>query len=389
MGARRDEEGFTLIELVVALSVLAVAIAATATVFYAGIRTGSTDTHRVNGVALATKQTDQLRSVAYDDLGLITGTSPANDAACDTGDPVVVVANPAVAASDPPLTIANIAYGVARCVQWVADSSGLGQYKRTTVVVTWSDDTGAHAVRQDSIAYPGGLGPAGSTTTTTAAACVGSPLAATNLNAASASPLAAHLTWTTPNGSPLPIDSWIVEYSADGFATTNTATDDLVASDPNGSNAFLVGGLAPNTSYAFRVIGVGPAACRLQSPAAQASLGTGTGASVAGCVALLVSISPSVVQRDAGAPTVPAQSVAVTVNTNGHCSALMASYAPSADTTGSVSLSQSGPVWSGAIPAAGATDAWDLGAHAITITQAGVTVASGDLCVVNAGVTAC
>jgi len=379
--SRRDEAGFTLIELVVALSVLAVAIAATATVFYAGIRTGSTDTHRVNGVALATRESDQLRLVAYDRLGLVSGTSASNDPACASGSPVVIVDNPAVTATDPPATTANIAYTVQRCVQWVGDSNNptAQSYKRTTVVVSWSDVTGSHTVRQDSIAYPGGLGPAGTTSTTEAPSCTGTPLAANNLTASSASPLAARLTWTTPNGSPTPIESWIVQYSTDGFTTTNTATDDLPSSP---SNTFVVGGLSSNTAYSFRVIAVGPASCQpvAQSSAAQTSLTTGTGTAVAGCVALLVSISPSVAQRGSGAPS-------ITVNTNGHCSALTATYAPNADTTGSVALSPGGPVWSGALP--GATDAWDLGEHTITVTQSGVTVASADLCVVNAGVTSC
>lgn len=389
----REEEGFTLIELVVALSVLAVAVAATATVFYAGIRTGSADTHRVNGVALASRMSDQLRLVAYDRLGMADGTSSSNDPVCDSASPIVIVANPAVAASDPPASTANVTYTVQRCVQWVADSHPWSSqsYKRTTVVVSWSDVTGSHTVRQDSIAYPGGLGPAGTTTTTTAPSCTGSPLPAAVVVPSSASPLAARLTWVTPLGSPVPIESWIVQYSTDGFTTTNTATDDLATAPPNGFNTFVVGGLSSSTAYAFRVIAVGPAACAPvpRSTAAQTSLTTGTGTAVAGCVALLVSVSPTVAQRDPGTSSLAPQSVRVTVNTNGNCSGLVATYAPNAGATGSVTLSSNGAVWSGTVPAALATDAWDLGQHTISITQAGVAMASADLCVVNAGVTAC
>jgi prepilin-type N-terminal cleavage/methylation domain-containing protein len=387
------EAGFTLIELVVALAVLAVAVAATTSVFYAGFRTGKIDVDRVNAVALASRQSQLIRLVAYPQLGLPVGTTTTSDPACDSNPAIVTVSPATVVPVDPPATIAAVAYSVSRCVQWAADSKPFGaqSYKRTTIVVTWSDQGGSHAVRQDSIAYPGGLGPAAATTTTTAPAC-GAPLPATDLTATQSSPTAALLAWTTQTGSPTPISSWIVQYSTDGFVTTNTLSDSVLSAGPGQSNKFIVGGLSPSvTTYRFQVIAVGPAACSSpQSAAYQSGFASAAGAPALSCVAQLVTLTPAVAPRQSGFSTLAPQSVTVTVNTNGNCSALSAQYSPSAGVTGSVPLSAAtGGVWTATLPAPLATDAWDLGLHQITILQAATNVATADLCVVNQGVAAC
>ncbi|HEY2430263.1 MAG TPA: prepilin-type N-terminal cleavage/methylation domain-containing protein, partial [Acidimicrobiales bacterium] len=57
-----DEQGFTLLELVIALLVLSVAIAGLVGVLDTAFKTTAVDGHRVNATALATRELERLRA---------------------------------------------------------------------------------------------------------------------------------------------------------------------------------------------------------------------------------------------------------------------------------------------------------------------------------------
>jgi hypothetical protein len=388
----RTEEGFTLIELVMAVTVLALAIFGLAAVFGASIRTGAVDVHRTNGVALATQWTERLRAVPYERLGLADGdTSPA----CDSGASVVVVDQPGVTAADVlPTTVGGIAFTVGRCVTWMTDSNSVATeaYKRTTVVVSWTDEAGPHQVRQDAAAYPGGLGPAASTSTTAAASCAGPPSPAAAVGVVLPTPVTAQLDWSTPAGSPSPIGAWLVEYSADGWTTSNVVTDGLSAAPPGQSNRATVGGLGSQTAYTFRVVALPVTACAVSdSDPADVSVTTGAETGVPSCAVGLATASPPVVARDPGSADLGPLALTVAVASNGNCSALTVTYQATAATgPETATLGQvSGDHWQAQLPAIGAPEAWDLGLHTLTITDGGVPVAEVTACVVNSGATAC
>src|SRR5688500_584496 len=63
------DEGFTIIEVVASLGIIAVAFAALTTVFWAGLRTAGVSSVRSRGVAVATKETEAIRAVPYDEIG--------------------------------------------------------------------------------------------------------------------------------------------------------------------------------------------------------------------------------------------------------------------------------------------------------------------------------
>ena len=65
----RDEEGFTLIEMMVSLTMFAILSTALAGVFYASLRTDSSTTQRSKATALATKETEALKAIPYDTVG--------------------------------------------------------------------------------------------------------------------------------------------------------------------------------------------------------------------------------------------------------------------------------------------------------------------------------
>src|SRR5207244_5807666 len=121
-----------------------------------------------------------------------------------------------------PVSQGGVNYSVARHIVWVsahdASTTYASAYKRLTVVVSWSDQAGAHQVRQDSLLYPGGLGQyQGSTTTaSTTTTAVLFPSAPTlNAITALADPAGEtqiHLTWTQP-ATGAAVTSYSIEYS--------------------------------------------------------------------------------------------------------------------------------------------------------------------------------
>jgi hypothetical protein len=386
----RTDEGFTLIELVMAVTVLALAIFGLAAVFGASIRTGAVDVHRTNAVALATQWSERLRAVPYEHLGLADGDTSS---ACDNGASIVVVDQPGVTVADAlPTIMGGVAFTVDRCVVWTSDSNLVATtaYKRSTVTVSWTDEAGPHLVRQDAAAYPGGLGPATSTSTTLVT-CGGPPDPAASVGVSLPTPVTAELDWSTPAGSPTPIDAWLVEYSADGWVTTNVVTDRLIAAPAGTSNEDTVGGLASNTNYAFRVVALPSPACPVGgSSPTEATVTTGTDSGGGpSCAAGLATVSPPVVARDLGSSDIGSLALTVAVAGNGHCSALVVAYQATAATgVETTSLSKiTGDHWQAQVPAS--TEVWDLGLHTLTISEGGVPVAQVTVCVVNAGATAC
>ena len=122
------------------------------------------------------------------------------------------------------ITQGGVNFSVTRQIVWVgaqdASTTYASAYKRLTVIVSWSDQAGAHTAREDSLLYPGGLGkyqgamggPA-STTTTTAVLNPSAPV----LNAITGLPDPAGetqvpLSWSQPAFG-APITSYSVEYS--------------------------------------------------------------------------------------------------------------------------------------------------------------------------------
>ena len=66
---RSGEEGFTIVEMMVALSLLAVAMVALSGVFFGGLKAASATSNRTAAVALATRETEAIRAVPYDEIG--------------------------------------------------------------------------------------------------------------------------------------------------------------------------------------------------------------------------------------------------------------------------------------------------------------------------------
>jgi len=162
-----------------------------------------------------------------------------------------------------PVRQGGVSYTVARHVVWIdahdASTTYTQAYKRLTVIVTWSDQAGAHIVRQDSLLYPGGqgqfhgaMGGTTSTTTTTVVVTPTSPvLAAITGLAAPAGETQIPLSWTQPGTGPA-ITSYSIIYStSSSFPAGNIS---LVTGLAPSINSYTVASLSANTTYYFEII---------------------------------------------------------------------------------------------------------------------------------------
>jgi hypothetical protein len=124
--------------------------------------------------------------------------------------------------------------------------------------VKWRDQAGSHVVRQDSLLYPGGLGPyggAGPVVTTTTVPTVFAPstpvLADITPLPSPADQTQAKLMWTQPPGGGV-VTSYSVEYSPDPtFPAGNFTVINGLASSVT---TFTVTGLDPDRTYYFQII---------------------------------------------------------------------------------------------------------------------------------------
>jgi prepilin-type N-terminal cleavage/methylation domain-containing protein len=273
---KRGQEGFTLLEMIVAVLILAVAFTALAGVLTSGIRTADASTHRAEGFTIATRVIEGMHAVPYSLLGFYADQSPA---AWGTNTTVILGSCSTACGITPLLkpagtdTEAGITYTVQRYIYWEgatavsppaasapATTTDSQAYKGVTVTVTWTDRVGSHTVEQDSIIYPGGLGtytgPGGqatTTTSTTAATLPGAPgtptLWPTQPAASSASDGQEIDVSVPPTGSGGTPQAYYLQYSTDPTFTTGVGQVDYPVT-PN--TQIQVQGLAASTTYYFR-----------------------------------------------------------------------------------------------------------------------------------------
>src|SRR3954469_6851687 len=172
---KTSEDGFTIVELVVAIVVLAVVMAPLAQVFWSAMRTAGVASHRTDGSSIASREIEGMRAVPYAQVGFYSdqpgvtstfegyttvslgATSPATGLTPQiqpqTPDPSAgssFAPDPNPANADA-IVQGNVNFAVQRYVVWFdaqdASSTYVKAYKRLTVLVSWSDQAGAHHVR--------------------------------------------------------------------------------------------------------------------------------------------------------------------------------------------------------------------------------------------------
>lgn len=156
--AAKNEGGFTMMEMVVAISVLAVVVLAVSGVIGSGLRALAAAKARARANEMATQGIEDLQRLSFNNLGLCApppGTPPAGletNVDLDCSGAGITFAHPCGATGLVPATTYtctdnNVTYSVKRYVAWV---DALQTTKRLAVFVEWTDLAGNHRVSQQS-----------------------------------------------------------------------------------------------------------------------------------------------------------------------------------------------------------------------------------------------
>lgn len=262
------EQGFTLVELMVAMLLMAIVLATVGPALYGSLAATSSSKERSVATGLAVAANEQIRSLPYYDVAYQTLPS-----FCSTTNAVKVTTGSTpldtMYSSQSSKTVGSETYQLERCVYWV-DATGnngtgttdTGAYKQSVVTVTWSDRQGSHSITQYSDIYPGGEGPYTTTDNNfppqTAPASSGTqPSPPINVTATTPSGSGGNksitVSWSKPATAPTP-DSYIVEYNTSGVFT---GANPLYATSPvRTTTSWAASSLTPGTNYYFQVISI-------------------------------------------------------------------------------------------------------------------------------------
>ena len=141
------ERGLSLVEVLVATTLLAIGIVGASSLLAVSSRTVSTADHRAQATRLAVSEMETIRAYPYGDVAV--NSSPR-------GSLALVVANPFI--EKEAIGINGTEYVVVREISWGSIGSGrtlnTQAYKVITISVYWRDASGDHEIHHESGWYP-------------------------------------------------------------------------------------------------------------------------------------------------------------------------------------------------------------------------------------------
>jgi prepilin-type N-terminal cleavage/methylation domain-containing protein len=349
---RRGEEGFTLLELVFAMVLLSIGIAALIGVLATSFRSVAVDVHRTDATAIASQGLAELAA------------DPTSGAL-------------------PPVTRNGQTYTLTGTAAQETASDGVGTYPEVSVTVAWTDAAGPHTLTRSTARY--------SSPPTTATGC--SALGPVNPveNAPGGDP-SIDVSWQEPvGGGPAGVTRWEVQVSPDGSTWTTAIADEPPL--PVGSTHQLeLGGLAGTTAYQVQVVAV--PACGGTPQTFAASGATTPPPASSGCAPGSMTLGPAVADRvsSGAAAGMLTSDVTVVVTSPGACAAGLSVSADTGEGVVTATLSAVGTYsYTGTLP--GLAQGWSLGVHDVQAfagaTPVGTPVATGVLCVEAEGAGTC
>ena len=178
------EDGFTIIEMVVAITILAIALLSLAFGIFGGMRVLQAGRHQTSFLELANAEAETIRALNYAHAGVnggvADGVAPEPDPNLNTAYPPVAGVNKyngrdAVIISPPrletppavevvtssPVSDRPVPYTIRRWVTWTDSTGGTSrEFKRIDITIEWSEPNGRdRSVSYNTLYYPGDLGP--------------------------------------------------------------------------------------------------------------------------------------------------------------------------------------------------------------------------------------
>ena len=329
-----DERGFTLVELIVSLTIIAIGIVGVIGVMNSSFGVAVRTNERSRAVHLATKEIESIRSVPYEAL-IPTSTVETRTE-----------------------KVGGTTFTIEKAATWGTRGLNIYAVKDFTVRVLWSANGTVHDISQVTTVYPGGLGPK-AVPESDPCGSAGTPAGPVALVVGAPGLLSENsvdLAWTPGSSNGTPVASWQIDM------TTGTNNQTITTTHPVSSLIYRVEGLSASTSYSFKVRGI--SACGKFSAWSPIQSVTTLASALTTCALGTPNVTPSGVKRanngsNAGLAVAPT----VAVNTTGTCTGMYLKYEAVAGTermqlmggtsVKTVAITQTGP--------------WDIGVHTITI----------------------
>ena len=350
---RRDETGFTLVEVMVGLTILAVGLVGVIGVTNGNLKTAAGANARSKAISIATLAIESVRAIPYDQL-------PST-----AGGPVAMHPAPPEVESNP-IAVGGRTFRTQRVLS--NDPANVG-YKQVIVTVDWRDEHGSHVLSQTSSIYPGGIGPAANAPTNSGnggSNCT--PPVPTSLTATvplgSAGYTAIDLRWSMPQSS-CQAANFVIQYSTNAFTTATQVTSSAFADE------YRVEGLASGTALWFRVASKSDQG--QQSGWSSVVTASTTAVTVTPCGVGNVTVTPAAInkknrQLNAGLDT---PYPVVNVPSSGNCTGFRIEYKPLfSGAIVSATMVGSGSQWSRQIDG---NRPWDIGKHYVDVYDTSVT----------------
>jgi hypothetical protein len=373
-------------------------------VFWGAMRTAGVASHRTDGSSIASREIEAMRAIPYAQVGFyadqtgyastyesfttvtLGATSPASGTAVPQLQPQRPDPNAATGyAPDPdpenasPIQQGGVSYAVERHIVWIdaqdASSTYVQAYKRLTVIVTWSDQSGAHSVRQDSILYPGGqgefngaMGGTTSTTTTTIVLGPSAPVLGTITGLADpAGQTQIPLAWTQPAGGAA-VTSYSIVYSTSSSFPSGSIS--LVTGLAPSITNYTVTSLTAGTTYYFEVIAYAGTSSATSNAQSLATLTASVPACQLGALSVSGATTLSTTRTIQQTNGKVGENLALSMTTTGTCphsySVKATNPTSAADPGSPYALTASAGTYTATVPSSG-SKSWAVGVHTFTV----------------------
>lgn len=256
------DSGFTMVEVIVSITLMGFIMVALTPVFWSSMRTAASTNSRTGAAGIATRDVEAMRAFPYTSIGFYQD-QPGFDPSPFEGMAKVRLGPTAPAGTFlTPTGTANLGghrFSMQRHIVWAdANAAQTEAYKKTVVFVSWTDETGTHRVRQESMVYPGGRGAYTGPKNNSGDAATPAPSTPPNPPTLNTAAVAAppsdvrqvDLTWT-PGAGGGTVSHFVMEWATDAAFAIGSQ---MSAPIPSTATSHSVTTLSSGTTYYFRLI---------------------------------------------------------------------------------------------------------------------------------------